>query len=226
MDNKKTMLRKPAPRLVAIVGGSGAGKTYLASKLKKEFGKDAVVMSLDDFYHDLSHRPMEHRCKTNFDDPKAIDWVCLEKTLKQLMNRKPARVPCYDFATHCRRGEHTVLQPKAIIIVDGLWLLRRPSLRRLFDLKIFLECPTVLRFERRMHRDVAERGRTKESVCEQFIETVAPMHKKFVQSQARYADVVLPGTFSDEDVRALAKRIAAGDQCGGISGDGKWNMEK
>ena len=210
MEQKKTILRKPAPRLVAIVGGSGAGKTYLASKLKKEFGKDAVVMSLDDFYHDLSHRPMEHRSKTNFDDPKAIDWVCLEKTLKQLLNRKPARVPCYDFSMHCRRGEHTVLQPKAIIIVDGLWLLRRPSMRKLFDLKIFLECTTVLRFERRMQRDVAERGRTRESVCEQFIEMVAPMHKKFVQPQARYADVILPGTFGDEDVKDLARKIAVG----------------
>ena len=147
MDKEKTILKKPAPRLVAIVGGSGAGKTFLASKLKKQFEKDAVVLSLDDFYTDLSDVPMERRCKKNFDDPKAIDWVCLEKTLKQLMQRKPARVPCYDFSTHCRRSEHTVLQPKAIVIVDGLWLLRRPSLRRLFDVKIFLECATPLRFD-------------------------------------------------------------------------------
>jgi uridine kinase len=208
MEKEKTSMKQPAPRLVAVVGGSGAGKTFLAHKLKKEFGKDAIVLSLDDFYRDLSHVALERRAKRNFDDPKAIDWVCLEKTLKRLMNRKAASVPCYDFSTHCRRGEHMMLQPKAIVIVDGLWLLRRPSLRRLFDLKIFLECPTSLRFERRMDRDIAERGRTKESVCEQFIETVAPMHKKFVQSQARYADVVLPGTFGDEDVKALARRIA------------------
>src|SRR6478672_2295308 len=115
MEKKKTILKKTSPRLVAIVGGSGAGKTFLASKLKKEFGKDAAVLSLDDFYMDLSDVPMERRSKKNFDDPKAIDWVCLEKTLKQLMHRKPARVPCYDFSTHCRRGEHTMLQPKAIV---------------------------------------------------------------------------------------------------------------
>ncbi len=182
MERKKTNLKRPAPKLVAIVGGSGAGKTYLANQLKKELGKDALVLCLDSFYHDRSHVPAKRRNKCNFDDPRAIDWECLEQTLKQLMNRKPARVPCYDFATHCRRPQHTVLNAKPIIIVDGLWLLRRPSVRRLFDCKIFIECHTKLRFERRMRRDVAERGRTEDSVCEQFIETVAPMHKKICSS--------------------------------------------
>ncbi|MDB6057171.1 MAG: uridine kinase [Verrucomicrobiales bacterium] len=208
MERKKTNLKRPAPQLVAVVGGSGAGKTYLANQLKKELGKDALVLSLDSFYRDLSNVPLERRAKRNFDDPRAIDWECLERTLKQLISRKPAKVPCYDFATHCRNAQPIVLQPKPIIIVDGLWLLRKASIRRLFDLKIFIECRTRLRFERRMRRDVVERGRTEDSVCEQFIETVAPMHKKFVQAQARWADVVLPGTFGESDVKALAKKIA------------------
>lgn len=208
MERKKTNLKRPAPRLVAIVGGSGAGKTYLASQLKKHLGKDALVLSLDSFYHDRSHLPLERRGKCNFDDPRAIDWDCLEKTLKQLMNRQPARVPCYDFSTHCRLEQQTVVKPKPIVIVDGLWLLRRPSVRQLFSQKIFIECHTRLRLERRMKRDVVERGRTEDSVCEQFIETVAPMHKKFVQAQVRWADVVLEGTFGEAEVKALATKIA------------------
>jgi uridine kinase len=207
-ERKKTTLKQPAPRLAAIVGGSGAGKTYLARLLQKEFGKDAVVLSLDDFYRDRSHLPLERRARTNFDDPRAIDWECLELTLKRLMQRKPTRVPRYDFATHCRLPQQTVLKSRAIILVDGLWLLRRPSIRRLFDCKVFVQCALQLRFARRLRRDVVERGRTEQSVRKQFFKTVAPMHKKFVQPQARWADVVLPGTFANAEVKALAQRIA------------------
>jgi uridine kinase len=208
MERKKTILKEPAPKLVAIVGGSGAGKTFLAQALKRQFGKDAAILSLDDFYRDRSHVVEARRGKINFDDPRAIDWNCLEKTLRQLIARKPARVPCYDFKTHCRSGEQNLVAPKPVIIVDGLWVLRRPAIRRLFDLKVFIECPTPLRFHRRMRRDVDERGRTEDSVCEQFIETVAPMHKKFVQPQARWADVVLSGMFGEADVKRLVKQIA------------------
>jgi len=212
MERKKTILKKPTPKLVAIAGGSGAGKTFLAQKLKKHFGKDALVLSLDSFYRDLSHMPAERRSKVNFDDPKAIDWQCLERTLKQLIARKPTRVPCYDFKTHCRQSHDMLLMPKPIVIVDGLWVLRRPSLRRLFDVKVFIECATGLRFKRRLRRDTIERGRTEDSVCEQFVETVAPMHKKFVQSQSKVANVVISGEFNDGDVKALAEKIAASDE--------------
>lgn len=208
MERKKTNLRRPDPQLVAIVGGSGAGKTYLANQLKKHLGKDALVLSLDSFYHDRSHVPMERRAKCNFDNPRAIDWDCLERTLKQLISRKPTKAPCYDFATHCRLTQPVLLKSKPIIIVDGLWLLRRPSIRRLFTCKVFIKCATGLRFQRRMKRDVVERGRTVASVCEQFVETVAPMHKKFVQPQVRWADVVLEGTFGEVEVKALATKIA------------------
>src|SRR5436305_14192559 len=121
MEGKKTSLKQPAPRLVAITGGSGAGKTFLAQKLRKEFGKDALVLSLDDFYRDLSHVAGERRGKKNFDGPRAIDWECLEKTFKQLIARKPARIACYDFKTHCRRPEEDVLAEIPIVMVEGIW---------------------------------------------------------------------------------------------------------
>jgi uridine kinase len=197
------------PLLVAIVGGSGSGKSWLAEQLAGALEGLAVRLCLDDFYRDQSHVPELERGAINFDHPDAIDWPALEAVLTDLSNGRPAQLPCYDFKTHCRGRSTTVLQPKPVVLVEGLWLLHRPTLRALFDLKLFIDCPSATRLRRRVDRDIATRGRTRASVEKQFAATVEPMHREFVTPQKRYADVVLPYDLTDHDARELARRLAS-----------------
>jgi len=199
--------RKPT-LLVAIVGGSGAGKTWLAEHLRTVLGRRRTArLSLDDFYRDRSHVPPARRARVNFDDPRAIDWPALECVLRALRAGRPARVPVYDFATHCRLARMKTLLPKPVVLVDGLWLLRRRSVRQLFALTVFMACPGRLRLSRRLARDVRERGRTRASVLRQFREIVEPMHRRFVAPQARWADVVLDGRADPQAIQRLASRL-------------------
>lgn len=196
-------------RLVAIVGGSGAGKTWLADQLDKAVGDGTNRVSQDDFYLDRSHLTPSRREQVNYDHPRAIDWSGLERTLKDCRAGRGFRVPRYDFATHTRLSRAEWRRPKSVTIVEGLWLLRRPSVRRLFDLRIFLDCPVRVRLDRRLTRDAAERGRSRDSVRRQFWNVVAPMHDRFVAPQAGRADVVLRTSVSPDQVRVLADRLRA-----------------
>ena len=198
-----------SPILVAIVGGSGAGKTWLADQLQAILGTKAARLSLDDFYRDRSGLSPSRRATINFDTPRAIDWVSFERVLQLCLAGKTARIPCYDFKTHCRLRSSKLLKPRPIILVDGLWLLRRPSLRRLFSLSIFLDCPASLRLRRRLARDVLTRGRNRASVEEQFWNTVQPMHLKYVAPQARWAEVVLEDDCGKREIESLAARLRA-----------------
>jgi uridine kinase len=196
------------PRLVAIIGGSGAGKTYLAAKLASLLGEDVLRLTLDDFYRDRSRCPPARRDHINFDHPRAIDWPAFESVLKRLARGQPARAPQYDFATHTRLPSRRLLAPKSVILVEGLWPCYRRAIRKLFDLKIFLACPMSTRLRRRLERDLTERGRGAESVRRQFYKTVAPMHKRFVGPQIRWADVVVGGPLAAPEMTRLARRIA------------------
>jgi uridine kinase len=196
-----------APLLVAIVGGSGSGKTWLCEKLQASLGRPAGRLSLDDFFRDRSHLPARRRDALNFDRPEAIDWKAFERVLRILANRLPAQAPCYDFKTHCRLKRPRILQPKPVILVDGLWLLRRPSIRRLFSFRIFIECPGQTRLNRRLRRDLCSRGRIRASVLRQFRQTVEPMHKKYVVPQARWADLVLRSELRSAEVREIASLL-------------------
>jgi uridine kinase len=193
------------PLLVAIVGGSGAGKTWLAKKLRAALEPDAAHFSLDDFYRDCSRIRPERRAKINFDHPRTIDWPTMEKVLAELRAGRGAKLPRYDFKTHCRVRVKNTLAHKPVVLVDGLWLLHRRSLRRLFSLKIFIDCPARTRRGRRLLRDLRSRGRTRISILEQLKKTVEPMHVKFVAPQQKWADVVLRHNFGASDIRKLAR---------------------
>jgi uridine kinase len=198
---------KTPPLLVAIVGGSGAGKSWLAQRLRAALGGKAVHFSLDDFYRDRSHLPPARRARINFDHPRAIDWAEVEAVLRDCQAGRNAALPCYDFQNHSRLPATKVLKPKPIVLMDGLWLLRRPSLRRWFGLGIFLDCPAHLRLSRRIKRDALSRGRTRSSVREQFRRTVEPMHARFVAPQRLRADVILRGEWGEKEIAEIVKKV-------------------
>jgi uridine kinase len=196
------------PVLVAIVGGSGSGKTWLASRLESALGKQTVCrVGLDDFYRDRSSLSPQRRARINFDRPEAIDWPELESVMNRCFCGRDTTVPRYDFKTHCRAKTPRSFLARPVVLLDGLWLLRRPALRRLFALKVYLECPADLRLKRRINRDRVERGRSATSVREQFETTVEPMHKKYVAAQRRWADVVITADEMQKRLPDLIKRI-------------------
>jgi uridine kinase len=208
--------RKPVPQrarrgavlLVAVTGGSGSGKSWLTERLEEQLWPNAVRVCQDAFYRDRSHLSPARRALLNFDRPEAIDWVLLEKTLRALASGRSTQVPCYDFGSHYRLRRNVRLAARPIVLVDGLWLLRRPSLRRLFKVRLFLDCPARTRLERRLKRDLASRGRARASVLRQFRATVEPMHAKYVLPQTRWADVLLDGQCDAATVRGLSEMLA------------------
>ncbi|HEY1173662.1 MAG TPA: uridine kinase [Verrucomicrobiae bacterium] len=212
--------------IIAIAGGSGSGKTWLANSLRQSLGGEATHLALDDFYLDRSDLPENERGIINFDTPSAIDWRALKNALAQCKRGESLlHVPRYDFATHTRMDEVSVLPVKPVVIVDGLWLFHRMALRAMFDLKIFVECPNDLRFCRRMERDVLERGRTADSVTEQFKATVLPMHEKHVQPQAKWADTVICSPPAETDVLHLAEKVKAGSVKASAKKFSMWSSE-
>ena len=195
------------PLLVAIVGGSGAGKSWLAKKLQTALEPHAARLSLDDFYLDRSHVHSARRAKMNFDHPRAIDWPYVEKALGELLAGRSVHLPRYNFKTHCRLPEQNVLAARPVVLVDGLWLLRRPSLRRVFGLKIFIDCPSRTRRQRRLARDLRSRGRSRTAILEQLRKTVQPMHARYVTPQQRWADVVIRHDFGEKEIQRLAREL-------------------
>lgn len=196
-----------APRLVAITGGSGSGKTFLANMLTRLLPDRAVRLTLDDFYLDRSSCPSGRRHRINYDHPRSLDWAAVEKALTRLARGRAARIPQYDFSTHTRSRAGKLVRPCPLIIVDGLWPLHRARIRRLFHYRIFLACPARRRFRRRLERDMAERRRSPASVRRQFLQTVSPMHRKYVAPQTRWSDLIVRRTLLVRDAARLAKMI-------------------
>lgn len=195
-----------SPIIVAIVGGSGAGKTWLADRLQRCFADEASRVCLDNFYRDRSHLALSRRATVNYDHPRAIDWGAVLKFLDHIRAGKPAVIPNYDFKTHTRCGS-IVWKPTPIVLFEGLWLLCKPEVRKRFDFSVFLDAAASLRLRWRLARDVAERGRTAASVRHQFRTQVAPMHKCHVANQKRWAHVVVRQVIGKREVDHLAGQI-------------------
>lgn len=195
-------------RLVAVTGGSGAGKSWLADRLQQLLGSQAARLSQDNFYRDCSHLPPAARNQLNFDHPNALDWEHFADVLRQARRGRGCRVPAYDFQTHSRLPGGGYLAPRPLLIVDGLWLLHHPEVRRQFDLTLFLHCAEDERLRRRIARDAVERHRTEDAVREQFNATVSPMHRQFVSPQAAHADLLLHHPFRELEILQLQERLS------------------
>ena len=180
--------------IVGISGGTGSGKTFTAEKTLENLGnKYVVILHQDDYYRDMSHLSFKKREKINFDHPRAFDNRLLVEHLKLLKSRKPADQPLYDFSQHLRLNKSRVVYPKDIVVVEGILIFSNKKIRGQLDLKIFLDVDDDTRGIRRLKRDMAERGRSFESIIKQYIETFQPMHYRFIEKTKSYADIVFQG---------------------------------
>lgn len=193
-----------SPILVAIIGGSAAGKGTLARALADALALPARHLELDAFYRDLSALPPQRRATRNFDHPAAVDWPRVRTVFDGLRAGQAVAVPEYDFAQHTRRPDSRPLDPAPVILWDGLWLLDWSWCRRRFDFSIFVECAAAVCLERRLQRDVRERGRTPDAVRQQYLSQVLPLQRRFVEPQRLWADVVVRSPWNAGAVNALA----------------------
>jgi uridine kinase len=179
--------------IIGICGGTGSGKTTVANRILESVSADeALFIQQDLYYRNLKDMPLDYRNAANFDHPDAIDNELLINHLKKLNAGEPVELPIYDFRTHTRLPDTTPIQAKPIVIVEGILIFAEPRLLEQMDIKVFVDTPDDIRFIRRLRRDIAERGRTLDSVIEQYIATVRPMHNQFVEPSKRHADVIIP----------------------------------
>jgi uridine kinase len=187
------MQKRTPPIVIAIAGGTGSGKTTLTHDVLDKVGAEHIaLLPHDAYYKDLSHLPFEHRSQINYDHPNSLETELLVQHIKQLKKGAPIHLPIYDFKAHTRTVETICVDPKPVILVEGILIFVERELRDLFDVKIFVDTDADLRLIRRLQRDIAERGRTAESVINQYLTTVRPMHLEFVEPSKRYADLIIP----------------------------------
>lgn len=197
------------PFLIGIAGGTGSGKTTVARRIYESLQLDsAAFIDHDAYYKELGHLPLEERTLINFDHPDSLDNDLLVHHLEELIAGRAVEKPVYDFTAHTRSAETVCIHPRDVILVDGILLFAEPRLRALFDLKIFVDTEADVRFIRRLRRDLELRGRSVDSVIEQYLATVRPMHFEFVEPTKRYADVILPrGGNNTPGIELIAARL-------------------
>ena len=202
-------MEHPDPLVIGIAGGSGSGKTTVAQGILQRVGPDRIAfIQHDSYYKDLSGLPPTQRSEINFDHPNSLETELLIKHIASLRDGKSVEVPIYDFSTDSRTNQTFTIQPRNVIIVEGILIFTEAALRKMLDVKIFVDTDPDLRFIRRLERDIAERGRATESVIKQYLSTVRPMHLEFVEPSKRYADVIIPeGGFNSAALDMVVARI-------------------
>ncbi|GLB58299.1 uridine kinase [Cytobacillus sp. NCCP-133] len=185
------MKRKPV--VIGVAGGSGSGKTSVTKAIYDRFEGHSILMIEQDYYYkDQTHLPFEERLKTNYDHPLAFDNDLLIKHIESLLRYEPINKPVYDYAMHTRSEDIIEVKPKDVIILEGILILEDERLRNLMDMKLYVDTDADLRIIRRLFRDIKERGRTMDSVIEQYVNVVRPMHNQFIEPTKRYADIIIP----------------------------------
>ncbi len=197
------------PLVLGVAGGSGSGKSTVVREVARALGEDRVaVIRHDWYYRDLAHLPYAERCAVNFDHPDALETDLLVRQVDALLRGDTVEAPSYDYATHTRARRVVRIEPKPVVILDGILVLAEPDLRERMDLKVFVDTDADIRLLRRLRRDTVERGRTAESVLDQYERTVRPMHLEFVEPSRRYADLIIPeGGYNREAVALLVTRL-------------------
>lgn len=185
--------KRPRPIIIGVTGGSGSGKTSVSRAIFDQLhGHSLMMLQEDSYYKSQDDVPFEERTKVNYDHPNAFDTDLLIEQLEDLLNWKTIEIPVYDYAAHTRSKEVVVQEPREVIIVEGILTLNDARLRDLMDIKIFVDTDDDIRIIRRIQRDIEERGRTLQSVIDQYLETVKPMYHQFIEPSKRYADIIVP----------------------------------
>jgi uridine kinase len=195
--------------VIGIAGGSGSGKTTVAQSILQRVGPEHIsFLQHDAYYKDLSGLPPVQRAEVNFDHPNSLETELLTRHILQLKSGSLVEVPIYNFASHSRTEKTYTVQPRGVILVEGILIFTEASLRDLFNVKIFVDTDPDLRFIRRLERDISERGRTLDTVVKQYLSTVRPMHLEFVEPSKRYADIIIPeGGFNAAALDMVVARI-------------------
>ena len=197
------------PFLLGVAGGTCSGKTTVAERLCEMIGGDRIALiKLDSYYVDMPHEPLDVRAKANYDHPDAFDWELLTEHLRSLSAGEPIEVPVYDYAAYERTGQVTRIGRCDVVVVEGILVLYEPAVRELFDLKVYVDADADLRLIRRLQRDVAERGRSTQSIIDQYLATVRPSHLQFIEPSKRHADVIFPeGGRNEPALEVLLARV-------------------
>ena len=205
------MANSNVPLVIGIAGGTGSGKTTVANALLSRVGIEHIsYLPHDAYYRDITHLSDAERQLINFDHPDTLETELMVKHLQELKAGNPVNIPIYDFAQHTRTKETIRVEPHPVVIAEGILIFSEPTLRELLDVKIFVDTDSDIRFIRRLQRDIAERGRTMESVIQQYLATVRPGHLEFVEPTKRFADVIiLEGGYNEVGIEMLVARIKA-----------------
>ena len=205
------MTKQNTSLVIGIAGGTGSGKTTIADYILETVGPEKIAfLPHDAYYHELHHLSQEERTRVNFDHPSSLETELLIEHIHQLKSGQSITLPRYDFKTHTRTEDTILIEPQLILIVEGILIFAEPELRDLFDLKIYVDTDADIRFIRRLRRDIEERGRTTESVIDQYLDTVRPMHLEFVEPSKRYASVIIPeGGYNRVALDLIVARIEA-----------------